>query len=45
MPPLVGEKAALVDLSDDDRATTDHSDTAEAEDVKSVNVANTHPPQ
>ena len=38
VPPLVGEEAALVDLSDDAGVAPDHSDTVEAEDLESRNV-------
>ena len=41
VPPLVGEEAALVDLSDDAREATDHSDVVEAEDLESRDVLNT----
>merc|ERR1711978_313068 len=41
VPPLVGEEAALVDLSDDARVATDHSDAVEAEDLESRDVLNT----
>ena len=41
VPPLVGEKAALVDLSDDALDAPDHSDAVEAEDLESRNVLNT----
>ena len=40
VPPLVGEEAALVDLSDDARAASNYSDTVETEDLESRNVKN-----
>ena len=38
VPPLVGEEAALVDLSDDARVAPNYSDAVEAEGLESRNV-------
>ena len=41
VPPLVGEEAALVDLSDNAWVAPNHSDAVEAEDFESRDVLNT----